>query len=173
MTNKFVNGKILIGEGSSFTKVQDLLYQMGYRWVKPGKLRLKNIKGKVNSIFFYPDGQMKYSGIQDHDREWTDRTAIEYKVVDGELKAFKEWERGDPGPAPIYYVFEDTPPNEEEAPSGYMTSACGTEFQRVEAAMFFLGVRIVLKPDTTKLEVQITKLKEKKQNAKSTGTTES
>ena len=42
-----------------------------------------------------------------------------------------------------------------------ITPDFGREFQRVEAAMFWCGARIVLEPDTTKLEVQVEKLMKK------------
>lgn len=53
-------------------------------------------------------------------------------------------------PAPLDKIFEGTPPTKEEAPGGYVTSACGTKFQRSEAFMSPLSgmIGIVVKPDT-------------------------
>lgn len=60
-------------------------------------------------------------------------------------------------PAPIEKVFVDTPPTIEEAPGGYITSACGTKFQRTEALLISCGAAtgIVLKPDTTGVSVSV------------------
>ena len=55
---------------------------------------------------------------------------------------------------PVTKVLEPTP---EEAPGGYITSACGTKFQRSEALMVLNGsaIGIVLAPDTAGIEVEI------------------
>lgn len=159
MSTDLVDGRILITEDVSVDQVQEALLAKGYKWLKPGKMDLSDII--VNSLFFYKDGAIKYSGIREADSDWYTRTSQEFTIVDSELVPKKEWERGDSGPAPLHYIFEDTPPNEEEAPSGFLRSACGTRFQRSEAAMFWCGVRIVLEPDTEGLEVQFKRLGEK------------
>lgn len=62
-------------------------------------------------------------------------------------------------PAPLTKIFEGTPPTKEEAPGGYVTSACGTKFQRAEAFMVTGGglVGIVVKPDTVDWGTTITR----------------
>ncbi len=156
MSTKLVDGRILITEDVTVDQVQEALLAKGYKWLKPGKM---DFTDKVaNSIFFYKDGSIKYSGIQEADSDWYTRTSQEFTIMDSELVPKKEWERGDPGPAPLHYIFEGEPPNEEEAPSGYLKSACGTQFQRVEAAMFWCGVRIVLEPDTEGLQIQVKRI---------------
>ena len=46
--------------------------------------------------------------------------------------------------APLYKIFEGTPPTREEAPEGYLTSVCGNKFQRANALLFEGCVGVVL-----------------------------
>lgn len=59
--------------------------------------------------------------------------------------------------APLNKVFKNTPPSREEAPEGYITSYCGTKFQRANALLFEGCVGVVLAPDTTGINIEITK----------------
>ncbi len=59
--------------------------------------------------------------------------------------------------APISKIFEGTPPTREEAPEGYITSHCGTKFQRANALLFEGVVGIVLKPCTNNIQIEIRK----------------
>ena len=59
--------------------------------------------------------------------------------------------------APLYKIFEGTPPTREEAPEGYLTSVCGNKFQRAYALLFEGCVGIVLAPDTTGIQIEIKK----------------
>ena len=59
--------------------------------------------------------------------------------------------------APVYKIFEGTPPTREEAPEGYLTSVCGNKFQRAYALLFEGCVGIVLAPDTTGIQIEIKK----------------
>lgn len=52
-------------------------------------------------------------------------------------------------------IFEDVPPTREEAPEGYITSTCGTKFQRAYACLFDNTVGIVLPPDTVGINIEI------------------
>lgn len=159
MSTNLVDGRILITDDFTVDQVQEALLAKGYKWLKPGKMDLSDTI--VNSLFFYKDGSIKYSGIRETDSDWYTRTSQEFTMVDSVLVPKKEWERGDPGPAPLHYIFEDIPPNEEEAPGGYLRSSSGDRFQRSEAAMVWCGVRIVLESDTKGLEVQFKRIGEK------------
>lgn len=57
--------------------------------------------------------------------------------------------------APVYKIFEDTPPTREEAPEGYLTSVCGNKFQRAYALLFEGSVGVILAPDTTGIQFEI------------------
>ena len=59
--------------------------------------------------------------------------------------------------APVYKIFEGTPPTREEAPEGYLTSSCGNKFQRANALLFEGCVGVVLTPDTTGIQIEIKK----------------
>ena len=59
--------------------------------------------------------------------------------------------------APVYKIFEGTPPTREEAPEGYLTSVCGNKFQRANALLFEGCVGVVLVPDTTGIQIEIKK----------------
>lgn len=59
--------------------------------------------------------------------------------------------------ASIGKIFINTPPTRDEAPEGYITSACGTKFQRANALLFDNTVGIVLEPDTTGTHIEIKK----------------
>ena len=58
-------------------------------------------------------------------------------------------------PAPLNKVFKNTPPSREEAPEGYITSYCGTKFQRANALLFEGSVGVILAPDTTGIQFEI------------------
>ena len=57
--------------------------------------------------------------------------------------------------APVYKIFEGTPPTREEAPEGYLTSVCGNKFQRAYALLFEGCVGVILAPDTTGIQFEI------------------
>ena len=59
--------------------------------------------------------------------------------------------------APINKVFHGTPPTREEAPEGYITSSCGTQYQRANALLFSDVVAIPLAPDATGINIEIKK----------------
>lgn len=59
--------------------------------------------------------------------------------------------------APIKKIFIDVPPTRDEAPEGYITSACGKKFQRANALLFDNAVGIVLEPDTTGINIVVKK----------------
>ena len=57
--------------------------------------------------------------------------------------------------APVSKIFEGVPPTREEAPEGYLTSYCGTKFQRANALLFEGSVGVILAPDTTGIQFEI------------------
>lgn len=151
--HKLFDGKILIKGEATFEKVQTMLLDQGYKWLKAGNLETKDLV--IHSLFFYADGSIKHSTLKENDLDWMKHANKEYVIKNDLLTLAKTWERGDPGPAPVDYIFEGTAPTPEEAPGGYLMSACKTKFQRVEACFFMGGVGIVLEPDTTKIEAII------------------
>lgn len=135
-----VGGSIIIYDGMNWLDIEKLLAEF-----------LKKHTGKFDTVAAaiitnewmqtkkFPDGTHFFVNWEN---DWGWKHGFLYRVKD---------------PAPLEKVFEGTPPTPEEAPGGYITSACGTKFQRSEALMVLNGaaIGIVLAPDTAGIEVEI------------------
>lgn len=140
----FVNARILLTEELTFNKVSEALIKLGYRW-RNGALPTVEFSTNINCIVTHTDGTLKYSTMNRDSFDWKTHPGVPSTILKGDIVP-TPWVRGDKGPAPNNFIFEDgTPPTLEECPDGYLTSSCGTKYQNSNAILAGM-VGIVLMP---------------------------
>lgn len=80
-----ISGKLLIKDGITFDDAQDVLLGLGYTWIGPRRMLESNCGGKVGSMFFYENGDIKYSSMTESDTDWINRKFTEYTIKGGKL----------------------------------------------------------------------------------------
>ena len=135
-----IGGSIVVEEGMNWLDIEKLVVDFLEKFTgKKDTVSAAIITNEWMTSKKFPDGTHFFINWEN---DWGWCHGFLYRVRD---------------PAPLEKVFEGTPPTPEEAPGGYVTSACGTKFQRAEALLvpFGAAMGIVLEPDTTGVEISI------------------
>ena len=140
----FKRGKILLTEALPFDHVNAFLISFGYSWKGLGPDEKAE---QCTCLFLHEDGSIKYGHMNRESHDWKTHGGPALTISCG-LLVPDDWHRGDPGKAPVTYIFKDIPPTKEECPDGYLISSCGNLYQS-SAALFIGCVGIVLEPGST------------------------
>lgn len=127
-----IGGSIEIKQGMNWLDIEKLLVEFLEKFIgKKDTVSASIISNEWMKSKVFPDGTHFFLNWE-NDFGWCH--GYLYRVKD---------------PAPLEKVFVGTPPTLEEAPGGYITSDCGTKFQRAEALLvpFGAAMGIVLAPD--------------------------